>query len=70
MPTKRKPLARKKSPPGDTNWLRKFYQLCGMDPDRTEVVIARRNVDLASSSRGNDHPPSKKANVKRNIGGH
>jgi hypothetical protein len=41
MPTKRKKPAKKKSPPGDTNWLRKFYQLCGFEPERAELVFAR-----------------------------
>jgi hypothetical protein len=50
---------KKKSPSGDNNWLRIFYQLCGLDPARAEIAIARRNKkdpasveDPASGNRG------------------
>jgi hypothetical protein len=36
---------KKKSPSGDNNWLRTFYQLCGLDPARAEIAIARRNKE-------------------------
>jgi hypothetical protein len=69
MPTKRKTPAKKKSPPGDNNWLRKFYQLCGFDSERAELAITRRNKEAPPSLVALDKPISTKANVKRNIGG-
>jgi hypothetical protein len=35
------PKQKKKSLSGD-NWLRAFYQLCGLEPERAEIAIAMR----------------------------
>jgi hypothetical protein len=43
MPPKRKRPIRKQSLPGDDNWLRTFYRLCGLDSERAEIAIAKQN---------------------------
>lgn len=66
MATQRKKPSTKKSQLGENNWLRTFYQLCGMDPERAEIAIARRNKeDPASLSEVDKRIPSK-ADAKRN----
>jgi hypothetical protein len=36
---------KKKSPSGDNNWLRTFYQLCGLDSTGADIAIARRDEE-------------------------
>jgi hypothetical protein len=52
------PKQKKKSPSGDNNWLRTFYQLCGMDAARAEIAIARRNEEdpVSVNRRGKGAP--------------
>jgi hypothetical protein len=53
---------KKKSASGDNNWLRTFYQLCGLDPARAEIAIARRNKEDPAN---NEDPASVNRGAKR-----
>jgi hypothetical protein len=53
------PKQKKKSLSGD-NWLRKFYQFCGLDPARAEIAIAKRHEeDPELVNRGGTGAPKK-----------
>jgi hypothetical protein len=57
---------KKRSPLGDNNWLRTFYQLCGLDYSRAEIAIARRNIELAQA--GEREPARLKQSTLTAIG--
>lgn len=65
MAKQRKKPFKKKSPPGGNNWLRTFYRLCGMDPERAEIAIARRNKEDPALAEVEEQIP-KKAEARRN----
>jgi hypothetical protein len=60
------PKQKKKSLSGD-NWLRAFYQLCGLDPERAEIAIAMRYEPSTVSVNWTKRAARQKAKRRRNF---
>jgi hypothetical protein len=55
-------MRKKKKSPSEDNWLRTFYRLCGLDPARAEIAIAKRNEEDPASVNQGSKGTSKKTN--------